>query len=237
MGDLHAAERLNHLDEVLLEHGVVEAHEVALDEDVAAELEAVPRQRGLVVLQAAVRVGARDGLHRLEVQRRVFLRRLAGEQARHVVGRVEHDFAEQHVLQRGRRFGGVVERGVAVQGLDEVREGRGEVAVFGVQHAALHVQTGLQERGGVHARGGGAGGGERGAGFGLVSEGVVDAGLEQLDFDEDDFVVEAFELFEEGVDEREGVVVGLLGHVERYEAGFEGLPEKGAPLGYRPFYA
>ena len=66
---------------------------------------------------------------------------------------------------------------------------------------------------------------------------MVDAGFKELDFDEDELVVEAFELFEEGGDEREGVVVGGLRHVEGDEAGFEGLAEEG-PAGLdRPFDA
>ena len=38
-------------------------------------------------------------------------------------------------------------------------------------------------------------------GFRLVSEGMVDARFEQLDFDQDEFVVEAFELLEQAVDQ------------------------------------
>ena len=64
----------------------------------------------------------------------------------------------------------------------------------------MHVEAGLQERRGVDAGGGGARGGEGCAGLGLVAEGVVGAGFEELDFDEGELVVEALELFEEGVD-------------------------------------
>ena len=66
---------------------------------------------------------------------------------------------------------------------------------------------------------------------------MVDAGFEQLDLDEHELVVEALELFEEVVDEGEGVVVGGLGHVERDEAGFEGLAEEGTACGDGPFDA
>ena len=124
--------------------------------------------------------------------------------------------------------------GVALEGLDEVGVGGVEVLVLGVEHAGLHVEACLEERGGVDGGGGGACGCEGGAGFGLVAEGVVDAGFEELDLDEDEFVVEAFELLEEGVDEGEGVVVGVFGHVEGDEAGFEGLAEEGAAFGDGP---
>lgn len=124
---------------------------------------------------------------------------------------------------------------VAFERLDEVGEGRVEVLVFGVQHARLHVEPGLQEGWRVDGCGGRAGGGQRGAGFGLVAQGVVDAGFEQLHFDEDEFVIEAFELFEEAVDEGEGVVVGLLLHVERDEPRFEVLTEEASTFGDGPF--
>jgi hypothetical protein len=63
---------------------------------------------------------------------------------------------------------------------------------------------------------------------------VVDAGFEELDFDKDKFVIEAFELFEEGVDEGEGVVIGLLLHVQPDEADFEVLAEEALALGDGP---
>lgn len=66
---------------------------------------------------------------------------------------------------------------------------------------------------------------------------MVDARLEELDFDEDELVVEALEFAEETVDEGEGVVVGLLRHVQGYQAGFEVLAQEAATLGGRPFYA
>ena len=65
---------------------------------------------------------------------------------------------------------------------------------------------------------------------------MVDAGFEELDFDEDELIIKAFEFTEKTVDECQGFVVGLLGHVERDEAGFEVLPEKGAAFGDGPFY-
>jgi hypothetical protein len=66
---------------------------------------------------------------------------------------------------------------------------------------------------------------------------VVDLGLEELDFDENELVVETLELAEEGVDQRQGVVVGSLRHEESYEAGLEVLAEEAAALLGCPFYA
>jgi len=66
---------------------------------------------------------------------------------------------------------------------------------------------------------------------------VVDARLEELDFDEYELVVEALELFEEAVDEGEGVIVGGFGHVERYQAGLEVLAEEASSFGGSPFDA
>lgn len=43
---------------------------------------------------------------------------------------------------------------------------------------------------------------------------MVNTGFEKLHFDEDEFVIETLEFFEEAVDQSEGIVVGLLDHVE-----------------------
>ena len=61
--------------------------------------------------------------------------------------------------------GGLGLRGVAFEGFDEVGEGGVEVVVFGVEHAGLHVEAGLEEGRGVDGGGGGAGGGEGRAGL------------------------------------------------------------------------
>ena len=37
---------------------------------------------------------------------------------------------------------------------------------------------------------------------------MVDAGFEELDFDEDEFVVEPFEFFQKAIDKGESVVIG-----------------------------
>jgi hypothetical protein len=58
-----------------------------------------------------------------------------------------------------------------------------------------------------------------------------------LDLDEAELVVEALELAEEAVDEAEGFIVGLLGHLQGDEAGLEVLALEGAALGGGPFYA
>ena len=66
---------------------------------------------------------------------------------------------------------------------------------------------------------------------------MIDAGLEELDFNEDELIIEALELFEEAVDECEGVIVGSFGHVEGYQAGFEVLAEEASSFGGGPFDA
>jgi hypothetical protein len=89
-------------------------------------------KRVLVLLQAAVGVCARDGFHRVEVLAGVFERVLRGHERVDVVAEVQHDFAEQHVLQRGCGLERLVLRCVAFHCFDEVGEGGVEVAVFGV---------------------------------------------------------------------------------------------------------
>ena len=83
----------------------------------------------------------------------------------------------------------------------------------------------------------GASGGECGTAFGDVAESVVDSAFEELHFDEDELVIEAFEFFEQAVDERKGFVVGLLLHVEANEAYFKTLAQEALPLLHGPFDA
>ena len=61
-----------------------------------------------------------------------------------VVDQVEHDLAQQHVLQRRLRPRALVLRVVAVQRLDEVAVGRVEVLVLGMEHPRLHIQVRLE---------------------------------------------------------------------------------------------
>ena len=82
---------------------------------------------------------ARDGFHCVEVLAGVFECVFRGHEAVYVVFGVYHDFAQQHVLQRGGGFGRLVLRVVAFHCFDEVGEGGVEVAVFGVELTALHV--------------------------------------------------------------------------------------------------
>jgi len=71
----------------------------------------------------------------------------------------------------------------------------------------------------------------------LVAKGVIDAGFKKLDFDEDELVIEAFELAEEAVDEGKSFVVAVLCHVQSYEAGFEVLAQEVALLRCGPLDA
>jgi hypothetical protein len=66
---------------------------------------------------------------------------------------------------------------------------------------------------------------------------MVDPGFEQLDFNEYKLIIEALELFEQTVDEREGIVVGGFGHVEGNEASLEVLAEEASSFGGGPFNA
>ena len=87
-----------------------------------------------------------DGFHGFEVLARVFEGLFGGHEVVDVIDEVEHDFAEEHVLQCGGGFGGGFLAVVAFERFDEVGEGGVEVFVFGVEHAALHVEAGLEER-------------------------------------------------------------------------------------------
>ncbi len=123
---------------------------------------------------------------------------------------------------------------VTFHGFDEVGESCIEIAIFGVQLAGLHIQSCLEERRCIDGCGARAGGCEGCAAFGDVAEGMVDSAFEELDFDEDELVIQAFELFEEAVDEGEGVIVGLLLHVECDETDLEVLAEETLTLFYCP---
>ena len=65
---------------------------------------------------------------------------------------------------------------------------------------------------------------------------MVDARLEKLDLDEDKLVVHALELAQEAVDEGQGIVVRLLGHVKSNEACLEVLSQEATALRGGPFY-
>ncbi len=69
-----------------------------------------------------------------------------------------------------------------------------------MQHATLQVQLRLQVRRAINRVRCGAGGCESGFGLWEVADAAVDTGFEEVHFCEDHFVVEAFELGEEGVD-------------------------------------
>lgn len=66
---------------------------------------------------------------------------------------------------------------------------------------------------------------------------MVDPGFQQLNFNEHEFIIEALELFEQTIDECEGIVVGGFGHVEGNEAGFEVLAEEASSFRGGPFDA
>jgi hypothetical protein len=61
--------------------------------------------------------------------------------------------------------------------------------------------------------------------------------FEELHFDKAQFVIEFAELLDEVVDEREGIVVGLLRYVDSGEAGLEFLSQEAALGTDGPFYA
>ena len=133
--DLYAAEGLDDLDQVLLQHGIVQAAKVVADKGVAAELVLVGGQGALVLLERAVGVGTGDGLHGLKRLAGILGGLLVAHNLVNIVDKVEHDLAEKHVLEGGLGALGLVLLAVAVECLDEVAEGRVEVLIFGVEHA------------------------------------------------------------------------------------------------------
>lgn len=150
MVDLYSGEGLDDLDEILFQHGVVESSEMVSYERIGAEFVSVVTQGFLVFFQRAVRVCACDGFHSFEVLAGVFDCLLAGHQLVHVVGEVEHNFAEEHVLERCGCFLGLILGVVAIERFDEIGVCGVEVLVFCVELAGLHVQTCLQQRWCVH---------------------------------------------------------------------------------------
>ena len=74
---------------------------------------------------------------------------------------IEHNFTQQHVLQRQQRVG-IILLGQVLERLVEIGVRGDVVFVFGVEHTRLEVELGLQVGGAVDRVGGGAGGGEGG---------------------------------------------------------------------------
>lgn len=207
------------------------------DKGIATELVAVCGEGALVLLERTVAVRTSNGLHGLEVLAGILDCLLGGHELVDVVYQVEHNLAEQHVLEGGLGTRALVLGVIAVEGLDEVGECGVEVLVFGMEHTALHIEVGLQQRRCVHAGGACTGTGQGGAGLGDVAQGVVDSGFEELDFDEAQLIVETLEFTEKAVDEGEGVVVRQLRHVEGDEADFEVLALERSALCGGPFDA
>lgn len=141
--DFDARKGFNHLDKVLLQHGVVEAAQVVADKGIAAEFVAVCGECAFVLLERTVAVCAGNGFHSFEVLAGVFDGLLRSHELVDIVNEIEHNLAEKHVLQRSLGFGALVQRVVSIEGFDKVRECGVEVLVFGVEHAALHVEVGL----------------------------------------------------------------------------------------------
>ena len=82
---------------------------------------------------------ARDRFHSFEVLAGVFHCLLGGHEVVDVVDEVEHDFAEEHVLESGGGFLRLFLRMVPFERFDEVGECGVEVFIFGVEHSGLHV--------------------------------------------------------------------------------------------------
>lgn len=102
------------------------------NEAVTAKLVAVLGEGLLVLVQTPVVVCFCNSLHGIQALSGVLDGLLRGHEVVDIVVGVEHDLAEEHVLQSRRGLLGVVLRVVAVHGLDEVGKGRVEVLVFGV---------------------------------------------------------------------------------------------------------
>lgn len=208
--DFDAGERLDYADEVLLKEGIIEGGGVGADEGVVGKLNGIVVDSLLKLRKRAVLVRLGHGLHGVHVPTGIFERLLAEEDRVDVVGLGKHDFREEHVFEGLRGLLGLLLGREPLEGFDKVGEGGIVVAIFRVQDSGLHVQPRLHKRRAVNRIGRRPRRGKSRAGLGNVAKGVVDAGFEQLDFDEHHLVIEAFELLEETVDEGEGFLVGLL---------------------------
>lgn len=149
---------------------------------------------------------------------------LATDDGGHIIGGVEHDLAEEHVLE-GKDGGGVVLGGEPLQGLKEVRVGGLEVLLLGMEDAGLDIKRRLEERGAIDGVGGGAGRGEGGLGLGDIPELEADLGLEELHLDQEHLVIQPLELGEERANELEGLGELPVVQIEGNEPGLERLPQ------------
>ena len=144
--DFNAGKWLDDFDEILFQHSIVKTAEMIADEGVAAEFVAVVTKRFLVFFEGTVRVGAGNSFHGFEVLAGVFERLLRCHELIDIIGKVEHDFAKEHILKCCSRFLGLVLRVVSVQSFDEVRKGSVEILVLCMQFSRLHVQSCLEKR-------------------------------------------------------------------------------------------
>lgn len=102
------------------------------NERVGTELVSVVAEGFLVLFKRAVGVCAGNGFHGFKVLACVFDGLLRGHDLVYVVHEVEHDLAEEHVLECRGGFFGLVLCVVPIQSFDEVGEGCVEIFVFGV---------------------------------------------------------------------------------------------------------
>ncbi|GAB1201388.1 hypothetical protein APSETT444_010780 [Aspergillus pseudonomiae] len=146
MVQLNPAEGLNDLNQILLQHGIIQSAEMIPNKYIAAQLEAVVRESLFIFFKGSVGVSAGHCLHGLETRASILLGLLGPEQMRHIITQVQHNLTKQHVLESGCGFVAFVERAVSLQSFNEIREGGGKVLVLRVEHTTLHIQAGLQIR-------------------------------------------------------------------------------------------
>lgn len=114
-------------------------------------------------------MGASDGFHGFKVLACVFDSLLRGHELIDIIGEIEHDFAEEHVLESCGSFLWFVLCVISIQCFDKVGECGIEILLFGVELARLHIKTCLEKRRRIHGCSACSSGGKCRATFRCVS--------------------------------------------------------------------
>jgi len=147
---------------------------------------------------------------------------LAADDGGHIIGGVQHDLAEEHVLQ-GEDGDGVVLGGKALKSLEKVRVRRLKVLLLRVKNSGLDIKRGLEEGRAVDGVCGGAGRGEGGLGLGDVAELEADLGFEELHLNEEHLVIKPLQFGQKGANELERLGKLPVVEVEGDKPGLQGL--------------
>uniref|UniRef100_A0A2M4C5Y0 Putative secreted protein n=1 Tax=Anopheles marajoara TaxID=58244 RepID=A0A2M4C5Y0_9DIPT len=143
-----------------------------------------------------------DRLHCIDIAPGIGNGQFAANNLIYIVRLSEHDLAQQHVLERGKRLAALY-RIEPLEGFIEVRESGLKVTLIGrMQDAGLQIKCCLHLRGAVDRIRCGTSGCEGRASLRQIAKGVIGFAFQQLHLHEEIFVIELLQLLQQLATER-----------------------------------